>query len=59
MGLLGLIKDVVLLPIELAADATGVGMLKKVIIDEGKGGFLMTGDRLKSMAKNLEGTYDK
>lgn len=59
MGLFGLVKDIVLLPIEVAADVTGIGMIKKITIDNGDSGFLMTTDRLKSMAKNIEETYDK
>ncbi len=58
MGLLGFIKDVALLPIDLAADATGLGMIKKVT-EKDPDGLLMPVDRLKSMAKNLNDTYDK
>lgn len=59
MGLFGFIKDVALLPIDIAADATGLGVFKKMIDDDNSDTLFMTVDRLKSLGKNFNETYDK
>lgn len=59
MGLFGFVKDIVLLPVDIASDVSGLGTLKKIVVDDEEGGPLMTVDRLKSMGKNINETYDK
>jgi hypothetical protein len=64
MGLLGFIKDVVLLPVDIVQDVTGIGVIKRVIRDDlqkdmEEGLPFDTAKRLKSMGKNWEDTYDE
>lgn len=61
MGLLGFIKDVVLLPIDIAQDITGIGMIKRVVKDETNldDSGLDTVERIKSMGKNWDDTYEE
>lgn len=61
MGLFGFIKDVVLLPIDIAQDITGIGMIKRAVKDELNldDSGLDTIERIKNMGKNWDDTYDK
>lgn len=59
MGLLKAIKDVVLLPVDIAKDVTGITLIQKVITDD------MSDDtpfdsikRLKSLKENWDETFD-
>ncbi len=61
MGLLGFIKDVVLLPVDIAQDITGIGLLKRAVKDEPvnlEDSGLDTIERLKSMKDNWDDTYE-
>ena len=59
MGLFGLIKDIALLPVDVALDVTGITPISKVLSDEMSGETPFgTEGRLKSLAKNLEETKD-
>lgn len=58
MGLLGFIKDVVLLPIDIAQDVTGITVIKKIVTDDHSlDPPLDSLKRLKSMKKNWDETY--
>ncbi len=56
MGILGFLKDVVLLPVEVALDVTGIGPIDAV--DKNKSQPFRTVDRLSSAMKNLDETLD-
>ena len=59
MGLFGFIKDVVLLPVDIALDVTGITPITKVMTDDYRGETPFgTETRLKSLIKNLEETKD-
>lgn len=57
MGLLGFLKDVVLLPVEIALDVTGVSMIDAM--DKNKDQPFRTVDRLSSAMDNLDETLKK
>ena len=59
MSLLGLIKDVVLLPVDIALDVTLVTPGHRIVNDTRHEQPFGTFDRLGSMAKNLEETIKK
>jgi hypothetical protein len=60
MGILGFIKDVVLLPVDIALDVTGITPMSKILSDDNSGETPFgTEGRLKSLVKNLEETKDK
>jgi hypothetical protein len=59
MGLLGLIKDIVLLPVDIALDVTGITPITKILNDDNSGETPFgTEGRLKLLAKNLEDIKD-
>lgn len=58
MGLFGFIKDVALLPVDIALDVTGITPASRVIRDCKKETPFGTIDRISSMGKNLEDTLD-
>lgn len=59
MGLFGFIKDVVLLPVDIALDVTMITPTVKMMTDDDSGDTPFgTEGRLKSMIKNLEETKD-
>ena len=59
MGIFGFIKDVVMLPVDIALDVTGITPVTKMMNDDLSGETPFgTEGRLKSMAKNLEETKD-
>jgi hypothetical protein len=60
MSILGLIKDVVLLPVDLALDLTMITPTIKIMTEDDSGETPFgTEGRLKSLGKNLEETKDK
>ena len=58
MGLFELIKDTVLMPLDIASDIA-VGVLDQTGIIEDSREESNTSKRLKSMDKNLDETYNK
>lgn len=58
MGILGLIKDVILLPVDIALDATGITPLVRTMEDDDADTPFGTVDRLRSIVKNMEQTRD-
>jgi hypothetical protein len=58
MGLFGFIKDVVLLPVDIALDVTGITPITKILNDDDSETPFGTVDRLKSLGKNLDETRD-
>jgi len=58
MGLLGFIKDVALLPIDIAMDVTMITPTARIMSDSNKDTPFGTFDRLESMVKNLDETKD-
>ena len=56
MGLLGLIKDVVMLPVDAALDITMITPASRVIRDTDHETPFGTFDRLASIGKNLDET---
>jgi len=59
MGILGFIKDVVLLPVDIALDVTGVTPGSRIVNGSDSETPFGTIDRLESIIKNIEETYDK
>jgi len=59
MGLLGFIKDVALLPVDVVLDATMITPTKRMAGDMKEDTPFGTVDRLASMVKNIEETYKK
>ena len=59
MGIFGFIKDVVLLPVDIALDVTMITPAVKIMTDDYSGETPFgTEGRLKSMIRNLEETKD-
>lgn len=58
MGLFGLIKDIVLLPVDVALDVTMITPASRVINNCKKETPFGTIDRIGSIGKNLEDTLD-
>ncbi len=56
MGLFGFIKDVVLLPVDIALDVTLITPGSRIVNDSKHDQPFGTFDRLGSMVKNLEET---
>jgi hypothetical protein len=56
MSILGFIKDVILLPIDIALDATLITPMVRSIEDDNSDSPFGTLDRLRSMAHNLDAT---
>jgi hypothetical protein len=59
MSILGLIKDVVLLPVDIALDVTCITPASRIIRDTNDDTPFGTLDRIASLGKNLEETIDK
>ncbi|MFA6529191.1 MAG: hypothetical protein WCT46_06685 [Candidatus Gracilibacteria bacterium] len=59
MGILGFIKDVVLLPVDIALDVTGITPGSRIANGSDHETPFGTADRLSSIVKNIEDTYDK
>jgi len=58
MGLFGFVKDVIMLPVDIALDATMITPASRVINDTNHETPFGTFDRLASMGKNIEETLD-
>lgn len=58
MGLFGLVKDVVLLPVDVALDVTGIVPAGRILGESNKDTPFATIDRLESIAKNIDDTTD-
>jgi hypothetical protein len=58
MGLFGFIKDVILLPVDIALDITGVTPITRAMNDFEKDSPFGTVDRLESLINNLDDTKD-
>jgi hypothetical protein len=58
MGVLGFLKDVALLPIDIALDLTIITPTIRALDDDGSDTPFGTVDRLRSMVKNLDQTRD-
>ena len=58
MGLFGLIKDIALLPVDLALDVTCVTPVGRALSESDKETPFGTVDRLQSIAKNIDETTD-
>jgi hypothetical protein len=59
MSLFGFVKDVVLLPVDVALDVSCITPISKVLSGDFSGETPFgTETRLKSLFKNLEGTKD-
>ena len=58
MGVLGFLKDVVLLPVNLALDITNITPMVRSMNDDESDTPFGTVDRLRSMVKNIEQTKD-
>jgi|WetSurMetagenome_2_1015567.scaffolds.fasta_scaffold1831474_2 hypothetical protein len=59
MSILGFIKDVVLLPVDIALDVTMITPIVKIMTEDDSGETPFgTEGRLKSLVKNLEDTKD-
>jgi len=58
MGLFGFIKDVVLLPVDIAMDITMITPIMRVKNNSNKETPFGTFDRLGSMVKNFDETKD-
>ena len=58
MGLFGLAKDLVLLPIDAALDVTGITPVGRILGDSEKETPFGTIDRLASIAKNIDETTE-
>jgi hypothetical protein len=59
MSILGFIKDVVLLPVDIALDLTMITPTIKIMTEDDSGETPFgTEGRLKSLVKNLEDTKD-
>ena len=58
MGLFGFIKDVVLLPVDVALDVTMITPSERIMNDSKHDQPFGTIDRLSSMAKNLDDTRE-
>lgn len=59
MGILRFIKDVALLPVDIAKDITGITMIQNIIKDDNSlDPPLDTLKRLESMKNNWDKTYD-
>jgi len=56
MGLFGFIKDVVLLPVDIAMDVTCITPMGRIMSDSNKDTPFGTFDRIESMIKNLDET---
>ena len=59
MSLFGFVKDVILLPVEVALDVTMITPGHRIVNDTNHEQPFGTFDRLGSMAKNLEETLKK
>jgi len=60
MSILGFIKDVAMLPVDIALDVTMITPIAKIISEDDSGETPFgTEGRLKSLIKNLEETKDK
>jgi hypothetical protein len=59
MGLFGFIKDVVLLPVDVVLDVTCITPATRIMNDSNHDTPLGTIDRLRSLGKNLDDTYNK
>jgi len=59
MSILGFIKDIVMLPVDIALDVTGITPVSKILQEDCDDEIpLGTVSRLKSLAKNLDETKD-
>lgn len=59
MGLFGFVKDVVLLPVDIALDVTMITPSVRIMNDSDHETPFGTFDRLNSMVKNLDETKKK
>jgi hypothetical protein len=58
MGILGFIKDVVLLPVDIALDLTMITPMIRAVEDRPEDTPFGTVDRLRSMANNFDTTRE-
>ena len=58
MGVLGFLKDVVLLPVDLVLDVTTITPMVRSMNDAESDTPFGTVDRLRSMVKNIEQTWN-
>ncbi len=58
MGVLGFLKDVVLLPVDLVLDVTNITPMVRSMNDDESDTPFGTVDRLRSMVKNIGQTKD-
>ena len=58
MGIFGLVKDLALLPVDVALDVTGITPAGRCLGDSSKDTPFGTLDRLESIAKNIDETTD-
>lgn len=58
MSIFGVVKDLVLLPVDVALDVTGITPASRVIRDTDDDTPFGTFDRLASLGRNLENTLD-
>ena len=58
MGIFGLVKDIVLLPVDVALDITCITPAARVVSDCNHDTPFGTVDRLESLARNLDDTLD-
>lgn len=56
MGLFGFVKNVVLLPVDIAFDVTGITPAGRIINDSNHDTPFGTIDRIGSMVKNIDDT---
>ena len=59
MGLFGFVKDVILLPVDIALDVTMITPSARIMNDSDHETPFGTFDRLSSMVKNLDETKKK
>ena len=59
MGLFGFVKDVILLPVDIALDVTMITPSARIMNDSDHETPFGTFDRLNSMVKNLDETKKK
>jgi hypothetical protein len=58
-GLLGFIKDVILLPVDIALDLTMITPMIRAVEDKPEDTPFGTVDRLRSMARNFDKTKEQ
>lgn len=58
MGFFGVVKDLVLLPVDIVLDVTGITPVSRIVSDADTETPFGTVDRLESLSENLEETRD-